>query len=114
MVTGIDNSANNIVVESFAYAYDALNHPTSRNADTFGYNERGEVFFSRRDAENAEDAYTYDDIGNLLTSAYSVGITNAYTSNSRNQYSAINETSALSATPREFLLCALCYSAPLR
>ena len=67
----------------------------------FGYNERGEVVFSRRDAESAEDAYSYDDIGNLLTSAFSGGITNAYTSNSQNQYSSIQEISALSAPLRE-------------
>ena len=44
--------------------------------------------------ENTEEAYAYDDIGNLLTSAFSIGITNAYTSNNRNQYSAIQEISA--------------------
>ena len=39
--------------------------PTS---DTFGYNERSEVVFSRGDAEDAE--YSYDEIGNLVAFFY--------------------------------------------
>ena len=69
LVTGISRVANGVGVGSLAYTYDALNRPTSRNNDTFGYNVRGEVVFSRRDAENAEELYSYDDIGNLLLSA---------------------------------------------
>ena len=95
------NSAAGTPVETLFYSYDALNRPISRNADIFGYNELGEVIFSRRGAENAEESYAYDDIGNLLTSAFSIGITNAYTSNNRNQYSAIQEISTLYAPLRE-------------
>ena len=87
--------------KTLSYAYDALNRPISRNADIFGYNELEEVIFSRRGAENAEESYAYDDIGNLLTSAFSIGITNAYTSNNRNQYSAIQGISTLYAPLRE-------------
>ena len=62
-MTGIDNSVNNIVVESFAYAYDALNRPTSRNADTFGYNDRSEVVVAT--VNGCGESYQYDDIGNV-------------------------------------------------
>ena len=65
--------------------------------DTFGYNERGEVVFSRGDAEAAE--YSYDDIGNLKV--LSSAITNLYIANALNQYTSIQSSSTLSASPRD-------------
>lgn len=65
-----------------------LNRPISRNVDIFGYNERGEVVSSRIDIVNAEDAYAYDNIGNLLYSA-DHSATNTYVSSNRNQYTSI-------------------------
>ena len=56
------------------------------------------VVFSRRDAENAEDTYAYDGIGNLLESS-SLSATNLYSANCLNQYASISN---------------LCASAPLR
>ncbi len=73
--------------QGLEYSYDALQRPVSRNADSFGYNVRGEVVFSRRDAENAEETYSYDDIGNLVSNTFDA-ITNIYFSNSRNQYTS--------------------------
>ena len=99
LVTGISNVANGVGVGSLAYTYDALNRPTTRNNDTFGYNERGEVVFSRRGAENAEESYSYDEIGNLLLSAFNTA-TNAYTANNLNQYTSILRASA---SPREMV-----------
>ena len=64
LVNGISTTFNDTVVDSLSYTYDAISRPTSRNSDVFGYNERGEVVFSRRDAERAEDTYAYDYIGN--------------------------------------------------
>ena len=58
--------------------------------------DRSEVVFSRGDAENAEDSYSYDNIGNLVNHV-SNGATNSYTANSLNQY-----TLRASAPPREF------------
>ena len=86
LVTGIDNSANNVVVESFAYAFDALNRPISRNADTFGYNDRSEV--TNAIVSGQTEFHAYDEIGNSLwggttSNGYS------YVSNSRNQYSEV-------------------------
>ena len=73
---------------------NALNRPIARNSDTFGYNERGEVVFSRRGAENAEDAYSYDDIGNL-TLATCCNATNTYSANSLNQYTSLCASASL-------------------
>ena len=100
LVMDITNAGGGVPAEGIAYAYDALSRPTSRNGDAFGYNERGEVVFSRRDAENAEESYLYDDIGNLLISALNTA-TNTYTANNLNQYTSIQEISAPSASLRE-------------
>ena len=43
-------------------AYNALGRPVGRNADTFGYNDRGEVTNATIAGENA--VYGYDEIGN--------------------------------------------------
>ncbi len=96
LVTDISSVANGVGVGSLTYSYDALNRPTTRNNDMFGYNERGEVVFSHRDAKNADESYSYDNIGNLLFSAFN-SATNTYTANNLNQYTSV-----------------LCASAPLR
>ena len=93
LVTGIESSVGGNVIESFAYSYDALNRPTTRNADIFGYNDRSEIVFSRRDTESAEDSYAYDSIGNLTASATSNGGCE-YTANNLNQYTSILRASA--------------------
>jgi len=95
-IVAVSNHCGN-TTHGLQYSYDALQRPVSRNADSFGYNERGEVVFSRRAAENAEEAYSYDDIGNLLVSSLNAS-TNTYTSNNRNQYTSILRASA---SPRE-------------
>ena len=59
------------------------NRPVS---DAFGYNERSEVIFSRRVAEDAE--YSYNEIGNLVACS-SASITNHYIANNLNQYATI-------------------------
>ncbi|MGN0833896.1 MAG: RHS repeat domain-containing protein, partial [Kiritimatiellia bacterium] len=79
LITGITNSVNGIAVENFAYAYDALNRPTSRNADTFGYNDRSEVTSATivGGSQSAATAYYgYDEIGNSTD----------WTANNLNQY----------------------------
>ena len=88
LVARIENRVNGTPVESLAYAYDALARPVTRNGDAFGYNARGEVVFSRGDAESAEEAYAYDHIGNAVLAA-SGGVTNAYAANALNQYASI-------------------------
>lgn len=94
LVTGVTNSVGGLTLGALAYTYDALSRPVSRNADTFGYNERGEVVSSRG---VTEDGYAYDEIGNLLHSVAN-STTNTYVSNVRNQYASILRDSA---SPRE-------------
>ncbi len=96
LATNITTSANGTTVETRAYSFDALGRPVSRNADSFGYNTRGEVDYSFMAAENAEDAYSYDHIRNLALHE-SPAATNAYTANNLNQYTSIQRTSASSA-----------------
>ena len=82
--------------QSFAYAYDALSRPISRNADTFGYNVRGEVV-SATVGGNGE-AHSYDHIGNAVLAA-SGGVTNAYAANSLNQYTQVGRAAPCPPSP---------------
>ena len=77
LATGVATKFNGATIESYSYAYDALSRPTTRNSDTFGYNERGEVVFSRRGSESAEDTYAYDGIGNLQIASFNF-VTNTF------------------------------------
>lgn len=74
LVTSIVTSAAGTAVESLNYAYDALNRPISRNADTFGYNDRSEV--TSATIGGIASVYGYDEIGNSTN----------WTANSLNQY----------------------------
>ena len=121
-IVAVSNHCGN-ASHGLQYSYDALQRPILRNDDSFAYNVRGEVVFSRRGemhlsrersgclseanleetargCENAEATYSYDDIGNLVSNSLAE-ITNLYVSNNRNQYAAIQEISTLSASPRE-------------
>ena len=89
LVLSVSNLVNGVAVSGFGYQHDAAGRVVSRNDDEFSYNERGEVVFSRRGAENAEeDSYSYDSIGNLLFSSCNAA-TNTYTANNLNQYTSI-------------------------
>ena len=73
LVTSIANSVNGAAVETFAYAYDALKRQVSRNADSFGYNDRSEVT-SATIGGNYE-THEYDSIGNSIIASFN-GTTN--------------------------------------
>ncbi len=74
LVTCVTASANGLSVGSLAYTYDALNRPTTRNTDAFGYNERSEVISAFVTGNSSE--YGYDEIGNSTN----------WTANCLNQY----------------------------
>ncbi len=74
LVTGIATTASGASVGSLAYTYDALSRPTTRNADTFSYNERSEVISAFVTGNSSE--YGYDEIGNSTN----------WTANCLNQY----------------------------
>ena len=88
-VTGIANSVNGIDVETFSYAYDALNRPTNRNADTFGYNDRSEVT-SATIGGNYE-THEYDSIGNSIIASFN-GATNTYSANNLYRFTGENNS----------------------
>jgi len=73
-------------VAVFAYGNDALGRRVSRNADTFDYNVRSEVVGESSGVDVR--AYAYDAVGNRVWSADNV-LTNNYTANRLNQYTAI-------------------------
>ena len=98
LVARIENRVNGVAVSSLAYVYDALSRPVSRNADTFGYNARGEVVSSHGGTKNTEETYAYDHIGNAVLAAFG-GITNAYTANALNQYASILRASVSPCEP---------------
>ena len=75
LVTGISSAANGVGVGSLAYTYDALNRPTTRNNDTFGYNARSEV--TAANVSGVFSAYGYDEIGNSTN--WAVTCLNQYT-----------------------------------
>jgi len=98
-------------ISQYDYTYDAAGRRvqiarsgsamSENRTDVYGYNARGELIFSRGDAEGAENdfAYEYDDIGNRLTSL-DLGTNRTYIANNLNQYTSISN-SAFSASPRE-------------
>ena len=94
LVTGISSVANGVGAGSLEYAYDALNRPTSRNGDTFGYNERSEVTAAYIGGHS--EMHEYDNIGNSILATFN-GTTNTYTANNLNQCTYIQVTSAPSA-----------------
>lgn len=62
LVTGIESFVGSNVIESLVYSYDALNRPTVRNTDSFGYDDRSEV--TSANITGISNAYGYDEIGN--------------------------------------------------
>ena len=74
LVTDVSSVANGVGVGSLTYTYDALNRPTARNTDTFGYNARSEV--TAANVSGVPAAYGYDEIGNSTN----------WTANCLNQY----------------------------
>ena len=107
----VKNAFPTNTISQYDYAYDAAGRRvqiarsgsamSENRTDVYGYNARGELVFSRGDAEGAENdfAYEYDNIGNRLTSL-DLGTNRTYIANNLNQYTSISN-SALSASPRE-------------
>jgi len=90
LLTGITNLFNGVSVSSLAYDYDIAGRVTNRNDDAFGYNARSEVIGA---AIGTNDyGYAYDAIGNRVFSAVNA-VTNTYTANCLNQYTAAGSVS---------------------
>ncbi len=82
LVTAVNNSFG----PDFAYSYDALSRPTTRNADTFAYNFRSEVIGAN--VAGQCESYDYDNIGNSTFAAVN-SVTNLYVANGLNQYVSV-------------------------
>ena len=82
LVTAVVNSQG----ANYAYSYDALSRPRTRNDDVFAYNARSEV--TGATAAGEVEGYTYDNIGNA-TFAFAGSVTNTYAANGLNQYVAV-------------------------
>ena len=91
LVTRVENG----IGADFAYGFDALGRPVSRNGDSFTYDARGQVTATSLIPHPSSlipvaAGYTYDEIGNLLRSSVNAE-TNRYVSNFLNQYTEINQ-----------------------
>ncbi len=90
----ITNAVNGTVLNALSFEYDLLGRITNRNADTFSYNARSEVTGAVIGADLFN--YSYDGIGNNIWVSCNA-VTNTYTANALNQYTAIaNQQSATS------------------
>jgi RHS repeat-associated protein len=90
LITAVSNLWAGSPVSVFAYANDAAGRRVSRNADSFGYNARSEVTGAVIGTNNY--GYAYDAIGNRVWSAVNT-LTNTYTANALNQYTAAGSVS---------------------
>ncbi len=80
------NHVNPVLISAYDYANDSAGRRVSRNADSFGYNARSEVIGAVIGTNSY--GYAHDAIGNRVFSAVNA-VTNTYTANSLNQYTAV-------------------------
>ena len=101
----VSNTFGTNVVSTFAYAYDELSRRTQRldttdsalTTNTFSYNVRSELIDATMGTNTY--SYAYDPIGNRQQTVEN-GLTNHYTANALNQYTAIApDTPALAYDP---------------
>ncbi len=71
-------------ISTYTYANDAARRRISKNDEAYGYNERDELTSVTTNSVSTY-AYSYDDIGNRVTSS-ELGEARAYSANSLNQY----------------------------
>ena len=103
--TLVSNTFGTNVVSTFAYEYDAISRRTQRldttdsalTTNTFSYNVRSELIDATMGTNTY--SYAYDPIGNRQQTVEN-GLTNLYTANALNQYTAIApDTPALAYDP---------------
>jgi RHS repeat-associated protein len=94
LIGTITNAVNGTAFNALSFGHDLLGRITNRNADTFSYNARSEV--TSADIGSTASRYAYDSIGNNCWISVNA-VTNTYTANALNQYTAIaNQQSATS------------------
>ncbi len=105
------NSFPTNVISQYDYTYDAAGRRvqisrsgsamSENRTDVYGYNSRSELISATKNAEIAEHAYEYDDIGNRLTS-FDLGTNITYAANNLNQYMAITDVAATLSPAQTF------------
>jgi RHS repeat-associated protein len=91
LVAAVTNACNGNTINQYNYTFDAVNRPTARNSDSFGYNHRSEVTSAVIDPHTA--SYVYDAIGNQRSNTIDF-VNTEYTANNLNQYTSILGASA--------------------
>ena len=108
LLTQVSNNYNSTTVSNYNYTNDAIGRRsaagwsgtafTQSDTITYGYNDRSEVTSADATSNaNYDFGFSYDPIGNRLTSASKetgTTVTRNYTSNQLNQYTAINNPTA--------------------
>ena len=108
LITSVSNLWNTSVISAFGYANDELGRRTKRTdyfnslsvTNDFDYNIRGEITEAIMDNGNESYNYDYDPIGNRKWSQLNT-VTNNYTANQLNQYSAVSGGMTTSPTHDE-------------
>ena len=115
LIASIENTYSNNVISRFDYTNDEIGRRTaitrtgsafsslSGSVDHYGYNDRSEVVSARRTLNGEEVhgfsfGYGYDPIGNRVSSFEDAGgerLETTYTANELNQYTAIQNASAV-------------------
>ena len=100
LLTQVKNTAFGSVVSQYDYVNDVVgrrteisrsgSRMTESRTDAYGYNDRNELTNAVKNATLNEYAYSYDDIGNRLSSL-DLGEAREYTANNLNQYVNIAE-----------------------
>ena len=86
--TGKRITSENLAGQVTTTAWDCCHKVSENRSDVYGYNLRGELVSATKNTEDTEYAYTYDDIGNRLTSL-DLGTNRTYTANNFNQYTLV-------------------------
>lgn len=98
LLTQVRNSAHGGIISQYDYTNDAAGRRISKNDEVYGYNERSELVSA---TGNGNYAYTYDDIGNRISSTEPEE-SFSYTANNLNQYTQIS-TVNLNLQPQPFV-----------
>lgn len=112
LLAQVRNRINGGVISQYDYENDAAGRRVAvtrsgsmmseMRTDSYGYNYRDELISATKNTEDTEYQYSYDDIGNRVSSL-DLGTNRTYVANALNQYTSISNLCDL---------CALCGNSP--
>lgn len=85
LITQVLNHVGDTTISSYLYLNDTAGRRTSKNLESYRYNERDELVAAGANLDTPNYSYDYDDIGNRVFSVES-GIVRNYSANNLNQY----------------------------